>query len=60
MEDVYDTDPPLGIRPASRPWTCWQRSVCAHSSIIRRGPGLGHFVKRGDGFYFEPEAIEFV
>jgi len=22
-------------------------------------PGLGHFVKRGDGFHFEPEPIKF-
>jgi hypothetical protein len=23
-------------------------------------PGLGHFVKRGDGFHFEPEPLKFV
>jgi glyoxylase-like metal-dependent hydrolase (beta-lactamase superfamily II) len=60
MEDFFDTDRPLGIqtRLKSMDMLAAQRmlSVVYHLPW----PGLGHFVKRGDGFHFEPEPMQVV
>ena len=60
MEDVYDTDRPLGI--ATRLKTMDMLAAQRLRSLVYHlpWPGLGHFVKRGDGFHFEPEPLKFV
>jgi glyoxylase-like metal-dependent hydrolase (beta-lactamase superfamily II) len=60
MEDTFDTDRPLGIQTRLRTMdmlaTQRMRALVYHLPW----PGLGHFVKRGDGFHFEPEPLKFV
>jgi hypothetical protein len=60
MEDVYDTDRPLGIQ--TRLKTMDMLAAQRLRTLVYHLPwsGLGYFVKRGNGFYFEPEVIKFV
>ena len=60
MEDIYDTDRQLGIQTRLKTMdmlaTQRMRALVYHLPW----PGLGHFVKRDDGFHFEPEPLKFV
>jgi glyoxylase-like metal-dependent hydrolase (beta-lactamase superfamily II) len=60
LEDIFDTDRQLGIKTRLKTMDMLAgerlRSLVYHLPW----PGLGHFVKRGDGFHFEPEPIKFV
>jgi glyoxylase-like metal-dependent hydrolase (beta-lactamase superfamily II) len=60
MEDIYDTDRQLGIQ--TRLKTMDMLAAQGMRTLVYHlpWPGLGHFVKRGDGFHFEPEPIKFV
>jgi glyoxylase-like metal-dependent hydrolase (beta-lactamase superfamily II) len=59
MEDAFDTDRPLGIQTRLK-----QMDMLAAQRMLSLvyhlpWPGLGHFVKHGDGFHFEPEPMSF-
>jgi glyoxylase-like metal-dependent hydrolase (beta-lactamase superfamily II) len=60
MEDIYDTDKQLGIQ--TRLKTMDMLTARRMRTLVYHlpWPGLGHFVKRGDGFHFEPEPLKFV
>jgi glyoxylase-like metal-dependent hydrolase (beta-lactamase superfamily II) len=60
MEDTFDTDRPLGIQ--TRVKTMDMLAAQRLRTLIYHlpWPGLGHFVKHGDGFDFEAEPIKFV
>jgi glyoxylase-like metal-dependent hydrolase (beta-lactamase superfamily II) len=60
MEDVYDTDRPLGIQTRLKAMDMLAAQRLRTLLYHLPWPGLGHFVKRGDGFQFEPEPIKFV
>jgi glyoxylase-like metal-dependent hydrolase (beta-lactamase superfamily II) len=60
MEDVYDTDRPLGIQTRLKAMDMLAAQRLRTLVYHLPWPGLGHFVKRGDGFHFEPEPIKFV
>jgi glyoxylase-like metal-dependent hydrolase (beta-lactamase superfamily II) len=60
MEDLFDTDRKLGIE--TRLKTMDMLAAQRMLSLVYHlpWPGLGHFVKRGDGFHFEPEPMQVV
>jgi len=60
MEDFFDTDRKLGIE--TRVKTMDMLAAQRMLSIVYHlpWPGIGHFVKRGDGFHFEPESMQVV
>jgi glyoxylase-like metal-dependent hydrolase (beta-lactamase superfamily II) len=60
MEDFFDTDRQLGIQ--TRLKTMDMLAAQRMLSLVYHlpWPGLGHFVKRGDGFHFEPEPMQVV
>jgi glyoxylase-like metal-dependent hydrolase (beta-lactamase superfamily II) len=60
MEDIYDTDRQLGIQTRLKTMDMLVAQRMRTLVYHLPWPGLGHFVKRGDGFHFEPEPIKFV
>jgi glyoxylase-like metal-dependent hydrolase (beta-lactamase superfamily II) len=59
MEDAFDTDRQLGIQTRLK-----QMDMLAAQRMLSLvyhlpWPGLGHFVKQGDGFHFEAEPMSF-
>jgi hypothetical protein len=60
MEDVFDTDRPLGIKTRLKTMDMLAAQRMRTLVYHLPWPGLGHFVKRGDGFHFEPEPLKFV
>jgi glyoxylase-like metal-dependent hydrolase (beta-lactamase superfamily II) len=60
MEDTFDTDRPLGIQTRLRTMDMLAAQRMRALVYHLPWPGLGHFVKRGDGFHFEPEPLKFV
>ncbi len=57
---VFDTDRKLGIE--TRLKTMDMLAAQQMLSVVYHlpWPGTGHFVKRGDGFHFEPAAMQVV
>ena len=58
MEDAFDTDRQLGIQTRLK-----QMDMLAAQRMLSLvyhlpWPGLGHFVKQGDGFHFEAEFMQ--
>jgi glyoxylase-like metal-dependent hydrolase (beta-lactamase superfamily II) len=60
MEDIYDTDRQLGIQTRLKTMDVLAAQRMRTLVYHLPWPGLGHFVKRGDGFHFEPEPLKFV
>jgi hypothetical protein len=60
MEDVFDSDRQLGIQTRLRTMDMLAAQRMRTLVYHLPWPGLGHFVKRGEGFRFEPEPIKFV
>jgi glyoxylase-like metal-dependent hydrolase (beta-lactamase superfamily II) len=60
MEDIYDTDRQLGIQTRLKTMDMLVAQRMRTLVYHLPWPGLGHFVKRGDGFHFEPEPVKFV
>jgi glyoxylase-like metal-dependent hydrolase (beta-lactamase superfamily II) len=60
MEDSFDTDRPLGIQTRLKTMDMLAAQRLRTLVYHLPWPGLGHFVKHGDGFHFEPEPIKFV
>jgi glyoxylase-like metal-dependent hydrolase (beta-lactamase superfamily II) len=60
MEDVFDTDRPLGIKTRLKTMDMLAGERIRTLVYHLPWPGLGHFVKRGDGFHFEPEPMKLV
>jgi glyoxylase-like metal-dependent hydrolase (beta-lactamase superfamily II) len=60
MEDTFDTDRPLGIQTRLKTMDMLAAQRLRTLVYHLPWPGLGHFVKHGDGFQFEPEPIKFV
>ena len=60
MEDIYDTDRQLGIQTRLKTMDMLAAQRMRTLVYHLPWPGLGHFVKRDDGFHFEPEPLKFV
>jgi glyoxylase-like metal-dependent hydrolase (beta-lactamase superfamily II) len=60
MEDTFDTDRPLGIQTRLKAMDMLAAQRVRTLVYHLPWPGLGHFVKHGDGFHLEPEPIKFV
>ena len=60
MEDIYDTDRQLGIQTRLKTMDLLTAQRMRTLVYHLPWPGLGHFVKRDDGFHFEPEPLKFV
>jgi glyoxylase-like metal-dependent hydrolase (beta-lactamase superfamily II) len=60
MEDIYNTDRQLGIQTRLKTMDMLVAQRMRTLVYHLPWPGLGHFVKRGDGFHFEPEPVKFV
>jgi glyoxylase-like metal-dependent hydrolase (beta-lactamase superfamily II) len=60
MEDAFDTDRQLGIQTRLKTMDMLAAERTLSLVYHLPWPGLGHFVKRGDGFHFEPEPMRVV
>ena len=60
MEDIYDADRQLGIQTRLKTMDMLAAQRMRTLVYHLPWPGLGHFVKRDDGFHFEPEPLKFV
>jgi glyoxylase-like metal-dependent hydrolase (beta-lactamase superfamily II) len=60
MEDAFDTDRQLGIQTRLKTMDMLAEQRIMSLVYHLPWPGLGHFVKRGDGFHFEPEPMQVV
>lgn len=58
MEDFFDTDRKLGIETRLKTMDMLAAQRMFTLVYHLPWPGLGHFVKRGDGFHFEPAPIQ--
>jgi hypothetical protein len=58
MEDAFDTDRKMAIETRVRTMSMLSSQKMLSLIYHTAWPGLGHFSTRGDGFRFEPIAMD--
>lgn len=59
MEVAFDTDPKQGVQTRIKAMDMLATQRMLTLVYHLPWPGLGHFAKRGDGFHFEPQPMQF-